>query len=463
MLHNYIGDDAFRQGMKHYLTTHSYKNTQTEDLWASLEKASGKPVGKIMSTWTSQMGFPVIKVDSCTENDKHILTLSQEKFTADGSAPASGYMWCVPIKIAMANGQSKEVLLDGPEMTVTLDNMAGDQDWFKLNPDFYGYYRVQYLNEGDRGRLRNAIASNALNEVDRLALVDDLFALVQAGKASTVEALELVKAFKDGETSYVVWTSILSNLSKLRVLIAHDEATDLKFQAFVVDLLSNVAAHVGWNSKEDEHHVVSLLRSQVLTRIGCYGHEATVAEAKKRFAEHLAETAIIPADLRACVYRIVAANGGMESLQQLLTLFRKNDLHEEKERLARSMGAARDLDVLQKVLDFAMSEEVRNQDAPFVFGSVAANVKGRELAWQFFRANYPKFLKVFQGALLIRLCKFSTENFVTQEKAHEVQTFFNENENVADRTIKQSVENIMLNANWLERDAENMKKFFHES
>ena len=46
MLHDYIGNDAFKQGMKHYLTTHSYKNTQTEDLWASLETASGKPVGK---------------------------------------------------------------------------------------------------------------------------------------------------------------------------------------------------------------------------------------------------------------------------------------------------------------------------------------------------------------------------------------------------------------------------------
>ena len=51
-------------GMKHYLMTHSYQNTQTEDLWASLETASGKPVGKVMTTWTSQMGFPLIRVDS---------------------------------------------------------------------------------------------------------------------------------------------------------------------------------------------------------------------------------------------------------------------------------------------------------------------------------------------------------------------------------------------------------------
>ena len=84
MLHNYIGNDAFKQGMKHYLTKHSYKNTQTEDLWASLETASGKPVGKVMTTWTSQMGFPLIHVESRVEAGKKILTLTQEKFNADG-------------------------------------------------------------------------------------------------------------------------------------------------------------------------------------------------------------------------------------------------------------------------------------------------------------------------------------------------------------------------------------------
>ena len=73
MLHDYIGNDAFKQGMKHYLTTHSYKNTQTEDLWASLETSSGKPVGKVMTTWTSQMGFPLIKV-SQKQQQLHLYT-----------------------------------------------------------------------------------------------------------------------------------------------------------------------------------------------------------------------------------------------------------------------------------------------------------------------------------------------------------------------------------------------------
>lgn len=55
MLHHYIGDDDFKRGMNLYLTRHQYKNAFTEDLWAALEEASGKPVGAVMGTWTKQM------------------------------------------------------------------------------------------------------------------------------------------------------------------------------------------------------------------------------------------------------------------------------------------------------------------------------------------------------------------------------------------------------------------------
>ena len=461
MLHDYIGDSAFKEGMKHYLTTHQYKNTQTEDLWASLETASGKPVGKVMSTWTSQMGFPLIHVQSRQEaGGKRILTLTQEKFNADGSS-TDAYSWCVPIKILTSNNDVVEVLLDSKETIVTLDNMKEDA-WFKLNPNMVGYYRVHYQDDKDLNKLKPAIEQKVVNEVDRLSLIDDIFALVQAGKADTTDALDLIKAFKTSETSYVVWSSICNCLSKLRVIIAHDEDVDAKFQAYVVDLMTNICEHVGWNKKADEPHVTNMLRSMVLNRMGMYGHKPTVEEAQRRFSEHLNETSIIPADLRGCIYRIVAANGGLEAYDQIVSLFRKQDLHEEKERLSRSLGASRDVDVLQKVLDFAMSDEIRFQDTPWVVASVANNMKGRQLAWSFLKANYPKIHDRYKtGSLLNRMCKFTTDSFATNEMAHEVETFFKDNFNPAERTIRQNVENIRLNAAWHAKDGSSIRNYFN--
>lgn len=77
----------FRKGMHIYLTRFQYRNTFTEDLWAALEEASSKPVKAVMSTWTKQMGFPVITVeDSKQEGNTRVLTVSQTKFCADGKS-----------------------------------------------------------------------------------------------------------------------------------------------------------------------------------------------------------------------------------------------------------------------------------------------------------------------------------------------------------------------------------------
>jgi hypothetical protein len=50
-----------------------------------------------------------------------------------------------------------------------------------LNPGFEGFYRVQY-DPADLAMLRPAIENQVLGEVDRLNLLNDTFALVQAGK-----------------------------------------------------------------------------------------------------------------------------------------------------------------------------------------------------------------------------------------------------------------------------------------
>jgi puromycin-sensitive aminopeptidase len=71
--------------MNLYLTRHQYKNTFTEDLWSALEEASNKPVRAVMSSWTKQMGFPVVKVTSEQDGSDRKMVISQEKFCADGS------------------------------------------------------------------------------------------------------------------------------------------------------------------------------------------------------------------------------------------------------------------------------------------------------------------------------------------------------------------------------------------
>ncbi len=67
--------------MNLYLTRHEYGNTSTEDLWAALEEASSKPIKAIMPTWTKQVGFPVVTLESSTqEANVRTVVVSQKKF-----------------------------------------------------------------------------------------------------------------------------------------------------------------------------------------------------------------------------------------------------------------------------------------------------------------------------------------------------------------------------------------------
>lgn len=68
-------------------------------------------------------------------------------------------------------------------------------------------------------------------------------------------------------------------------------------------------------------------------------------------------------------------------------MYRESDMLEEKDRIGRSLGLAKNPDVLKKVLEFAVSEDVRSQDTVFIIIAVALNKIGRPLAWNFFKVK----------------------------------------------------------------------------
>ena len=102
-------------------------------------------------------------------------------------------------------------------------------------------------------------------------------------------------------------------------------------------------------------HLDALLRGLVLGRLGKCGHPETVAEAQKRFTAHCKGEASLPADLRTAVYSTVLKAGDSATLDAVLKLLRDADLHEERVRLMRCMGAVTQPELISQVLNFAIS------------------------------------------------------------------------------------------------------------
>uniref|UniRef100_A0A674P9K5 Aminopeptidase n=1 Tax=Takifugu rubripes TaxID=31033 RepID=A0A674P9K5_TAKRU len=419
-----------------------------EDLWDCLEEASGKPIAAVMGSWTKQMGFPIIVVDQEQQGDNRILKISQKKFCASG--PHNGEdcpSWMVPISICTSDDPTctkLKVLLDRPEMTITLNSVSPEQ-WVKINPGTVGFYRIQYSSSMLQSLLPG-VRDLSLQPVDRLGLQNDLFSLSRAGMISTVEVLKLMEAFVN-EPNYTVWSDLSCNLGVLSSLLSHTDFHE-EIQEFIRDLFTPIGMKLGWDSKPGEGHLDALLRGLVLGKLGKAGHKPTVEEARKRFKDHVEGKQVLPADLRSPVYLTMLKHGDSSTLETMLKLHKQADMQEEKNRIERVLGAISAPDLIQKVLTFALSDEVRPQDTVSVIGGVAGSSKqGRKAAWKFVKDNWEELYNRYQGGFLIsRLVKVNI--FFESHPAPS-----------AERTVQQCCENILLNAAWLKRDADDIHHY----
>lgn len=460
MLYHWLGDDVFRRGMSLYLNRHKYGNAVTEDLWSALADASGKPVALVMTTWTKQKGFPVIAVDLKLDDGQQKLILRQEKFCADGNLPSSekDALWMVPITMTTHKSRSQiGTLLETRETEVPLDGISTD-DFVKVNSEFVGPYRVAYSSQCLK-QLTSAVVTKTLSPIDRLNIENDLFALVQSGRKSTSDYLDFLSNYAH-EEDLSVWSSINNGLGKLNTLLSHSDLRP-KYHKFGRRLLSPIFAKLGWDARPNESHQDGLLRSRVIARLVAFQYVGIITEANNRFEAHIKGIKPIPADLRSAVYKAVASTADGSKFDQLLNEYRKAELHEEKIRIVQSLGSVGTIQKLEQVLEFAMSSEVRAQDAIFVIIAVSLNSLGRDTAWNFFKTNKDELRSRYEGGpLLTRLIKSLAENFASLDKVTEIEQFFEQNSMPGtERTVQQALESVRLNCSWLERDFKGLEQF----
>ena len=354
MLYNYLGNEDFQKGMHSYLNKWAYKNAATEDLWDSLEEASKKPIRTIMSAWTQQKGYPVIHVTSKQDGSSRVLTLTQEKFSGDGvlSEKDRQAKWLVPISIVSQNNpKPTKVLLENWTQEVRLDGVK-PTEWIKLNPGMISFCRINYPPEM-LDLFRPSIKDRSLSSIGRLNIQNDLFALVRCGKIRSDTVLKLMEEYQL-EDQYPVWDSIIDCLGKFHSVLAYTDFQEA-FHLYARKLLANIYSKLGSKPVPGEDHQLALLRSRVLGLLVSCEDPTVLQEAKRQFDLHLTKTNLIPADLRQPIYRAVSSDCDEKTFDSFFQLYRESDLQEEKNRIARSVGASKDPARIQKVIDFAMS------------------------------------------------------------------------------------------------------------
>jgi len=371
MLEQYLGEDAFRDGIRHYLHAHAYANTVTRDLWDSLEAISGQPVGEIMDTWILQGGHPIVTVSDGELSQRPFM------FSLPDGPSAIGSTWLVPVLSRPLGGERRSrQLLGDPAPLATAQPAI-------VNAGGTGVYRTSYEPES-----LAAIATRLgeLSEIERAVLLGDTWALARAGDRSVADLLTLASGL-GVEVEPSTWEIVDQMFDFLARSVGDTEQPLL--QEKVRSLLGPAFAHFGWDQRDGEDERAQIVRATLIRRLGTSGaDEAIRAEAASRFDE-----GVLEGDLADAIVSVVASMNRTNDRDEMLRRFVEAKDPQTEERYRSGLTLFADTALCLETFDECF-ELFRIQDAPIVIARLVANRVGGLAVWEAMTKRWDELLEL---------------------------------------------------------------------
>ncbi|WP_343729663.1 M1 family metallopeptidase [Duganella sp.] len=387
MLEHYVGEDAWRAGVRSYMAKHAYGNTVSNDLWREIEQAAHKPVTAIAHDFTLQPGVPLIRVaDAVCKNGKTTLRLTQGEYSKD-QENKQPLRWRVPVVAQTVGGAAARTVVSGGKATLTLPGCGP----VLANAGQGGYYRVQYAPPAFAA-LAESFA--ALPAIDQLGLLADSWALGLSGQAPAAGFLELASR-TPLNAAPEVWERIAQVLAGLRDHYEDQPEQRAALDRFARARLAPVLARIGWDAAADEAAPVANLRETLISALGKVGDPAVIAEARRRYAASATDASALPAALRRPVLMVIAASADAATWEQLHATAKAEQSNMTRIELYQLLASARDKALAQRALALALTDEPGATLSAAMISSVA--VRHPDLAFDFAQAHYAQVESKVEG------------------------------------------------------------------
>ncbi len=385
MLEQWLGEDIFRDGIRHYLAEHEFGNTETHDLWDALEHVAGRPVTAAMETWIFQGGYPVIDVADTQ--------IHQRRFTYSGEGdPAT---WSVPVQLRTRNGDVSVVEIDGE--TAALDMPASDIESF--NHMGHGFYRVK-LPPARLAALGSA-GVDRLEPVERFGLVDDAWSLTLAGETEIGDFIALLDGYRS-ESDVSVWQRIIGALGFIDHVADGGDRAALGDR--ISDLIGEARATLGPEPVSGELPRVGQLRGSFLSAAGTLSRHGSAVrlDAVTRARQVLGEQTP-DAELLSAAVKVVAANGTDDDFARFREGFENADNPQEEMRFLYALPAFPDAAQSDELITMALGGAIRSQNAPFVLAQALMHRVHGPAAWSRIQTSWDEIHELFPSNTIVRM------------------------------------------------------------
>jgi cytosol alanyl aminopeptidase len=192
MFAGWIGEGAFRDGVRAYLAEHADGSGDAEQLLAALSRAGGREVGPAFHSFLDQPGVPLVTLRTVCEAGQARLELAQRRWLPLGSRADPARTWQVPVCVRWGAGGADHqacTLLSAPTGRLALG--ASCPDWVAPNARGSGYYRTAQPPAELSALLERGWPHLTVEE--RQATAQGLVAALDAGALPVAEALPLIE------------------------------------------------------------------------------------------------------------------------------------------------------------------------------------------------------------------------------------------------------------------------------
>ncbi|XP_034026064.1 LOW QUALITY PROTEIN: leucyl-cystinyl aminopeptidase [Thalassophryne amazonica] len=453
------GHEQFRKGIIEYLKKFSGSNTETNDLWNTLtqvEVHQHQNVSEMMTSWTSQKGFPLVTVSLKGQ----MVTLKQEPFllTSDSSMHTSS-LWNIPVSYvndscSLMPECSQVFTLKTKSETLKL---PGSVKWLKLNFRNTGYYIVDYGNEG-WAALVDALSSSVgvFTHEDRASLIHNIFALSKLGRVSFEQVVTLLNYMpKENETAPV--TEALLQLRTIYQLLDKRQEENLSkhMKDYILKLFRSLLEKQTWVEEKTVSRQV--LRSALLGMACDFNDADCTRNAKDLFKQYIQSngTVLIPGDLQRTVFSVAAHSD--ESWEALKERYPRVTNDAEKKKILHGLASTQNPRKIIWILKAALRGDIiQTNEFPSVVTTVSKDFAGYLLVWDFIQQNWNCLTEKFPlGSYSIqKILKSATCQFSTETHLNQVQAFFSSLKDYGShlRIVQEALETIRLNQHWMDRN-----------
>lgn len=452
MISKWLGEETFIKGVSNYLKKHKWGNTQTLDLWAALGEASGQDVINVMNIWTKNIGFPVVSVAETGDGN---ITVTQNRFLATNDVTPAEDEVIYPVFLGIKTSEGVDEAAKLTERTKTL-LLAPKDDFFKVNADQAGIYRTAYTKERWTKLGQNGV-DGKLSVEDRVGLVADAGALASAGYIESTSFLNLIKSWK-GETNYVVWEEILSNIGSIKVALKFEDDTIMDgLKVATLDLIDSVLTEKGWNFSSDDSFADEQLKSLLFSAALSSGHKGAVEYATKAFGAYVKGDAnAIHPNLRTSVFVQCAKEGGPEEFDALFKIYQNPPTVKEKASALTALGAFRTDELMTKILKLVLDPEIiKEQDLSTALACLTTHKDGVYKLWEWTSSNWDTLIAKLTptSSMMGRVVKMLTSSFTKEDQKQKVIEFFaSKSTSGFDQSLKQSLDEISAKIKRADRD-----------